>query len=241
MQAKKVFEKFTEDSDPIHDLGIGMIKPIKAWLKKYHIEDYKINDDLTIDVNRSISGLYGFSGNFPEYIQFNKINGAFYCSQNRKMTSLRGCPKIVTDDFSCTQTSITSLEYGPTYVGDHYYCHNCDELESLKGVKTIKETLCCQYCKHIKEPQIKEILKTPNVKIKKIWFSNSDRIEKYYDDTDKESLNEKFTQDSDPIADMNIGMMHLIKLWMESMGKLFQDKDNALIYSAIYGKLDFLA
>ena len=53
-------------------------------------------------------------------------------------------------------------------------------------------------------------------------------------------INEKFTQDSDPIADMNIGMMHEIKLWMKSIGKLFQDKDNALIYSAKDGKLDFV-
>jgi len=275
MQARKVFEKFTEDSDPIHDMGIGMIKPIKEWLKKHHIKDYKINDDLTIDVNGIIElSKSGFSGNFPEYIQFNKIIGAFYCSKNEEMTTLRGCPKIVTGDFSCTQTSITSLEYGPTYVGDHYFCHNCDELKSLKGVKTIKETLCCQYCKHIKELQIKEILKTPNVKIKKIWFSYEDKKERYYDINEKntkesdpihdlgkkllsiflnsnitkkyynkkvkESVNEKFTQYSDPIADMNIGMMHQIKLWMESVNQPFKDKENALMYCAIYGKLDFV-
>jgi len=51
---------------------------------------------------------------------------------------------------------------------------------------------------------------------------------------------EKFTEDSDPIADMNIGMMHQIKLWMESMGKLFTNKDLFLIFSAEHGKLDFV-
>jgi len=51
---------------------------------------------------------------------------------------------------------------------------------------------------------------------------------------------EKFTEDSDPIADMNIGMMHQIKLWMESMNEPFEDKDNALTYSAAHGKLDFV-
>jgi len=56
----------------------------------------------------------------------------------------------------------------------------------------------------------------------------------------REHINEKFTQDSDPIADMNIGMMHQIKLWMESKDIPFKDKDNALAYSAKYGKLDFV-
>ena len=54
-------------------------------------------------------------------------------------------------------------------------------------------------------------------------------------------INEKFTQDSDPIADMNIGMIHEIKLWMKSvLDEPFKNKDDALVYSARYGKLDFV-
>jgi len=53
-------------------------------------------------------------------------------------------------------------------------------------------------------------------------------------------INEKFTEDSDPIADMNIGMMHEIKLWMESIGESFRNKDHALACSARDGKLDFI-
>jgi hypothetical protein len=34
MRAKFVFEKFIEDSDPVHDMGIGMIQQIKIWLEK---------------------------------------------------------------------------------------------------------------------------------------------------------------------------------------------------------------
>jgi len=56
----------------------------------------------------------------------------------------------------------------------------------------------------------------------------------------REHINEKFTEDSDPIADMNIGMMHQIKLWMESIGEPFIDKNHALVYCAGYGKLDFV-
>jgi hypothetical protein len=56
----------------------------------------------------------------------------------------------------------------------------------------------------------------------------------------REHINEKFTEDSDPIHDMNIGMMHQIKLWMKSIDQPFKDKDNALAYCAGYGKLDFV-
>jgi len=55
-----------------------------------------------------------------------------------------------------------------------------------------------------------------------------------------EHINEKFTEDSDPIADMNIGMMYQIKLWMKSVNEPFRNKDNALACSAGYGKLDFV-
>jgi len=56
----------------------------------------------------------------------------------------------------------------------------------------------------------------------------------------REHINEKFTEESDPIADMNIGMMHQIKLWMKSIDEPFRNKDNALECSAVYGKLDFV-
>ena len=48
MRAKFVFEKFTEVSDPISDMGIGMKGMIKNFLSKVH-ESYK-NDDETFNV-----------------------------------------------------------------------------------------------------------------------------------------------------------------------------------------------
>jgi len=35
MKAKKVFEKFTEDSDPIKDMGIGIVNILKKYSKSY--------------------------------------------------------------------------------------------------------------------------------------------------------------------------------------------------------------
>ena len=46
----------------------------------------------------------------------------------------------------------------------------------------------------------------------------------------KEYINEKFTQDSDPISDMGIGMKEVIKRWIE----------NETNYKTNYDKEDFL-
>jgi len=40
-------------------------------------------------------------------------------------------------------------------------------------------------------------------------------------------LTEKFTEDSDPIDDMGIGMLYQIKKWVKSIGVNFEDKNKA--------------
>lgn len=53
-------------------------------------------------------------------------------------------------------------------------------------------------------------------------------------------LYEKFTEDSDPIADMNIGMMRQIKEWLESTGRDFRNKHHALTLCSYFGKTEFV-
>jgi len=106
MRARLVFEKFSEDGDPIVDMGIGFLPKIKKWIdnninpetyKGIHFKQYDfinkkclnypldkdliiINKDLTLDVK----GWVDMSGNenipFPYYIRFNRIYGDFSCS-----------------------------------------------------------------------------------------------------------------------------------------------------------------
>jgi len=49
VRAKFVFEKFTENSDPVHDMGIGMYGMIRNWVKKdFNLSDkelYNITDE----------------------------------------------------------------------------------------------------------------------------------------------------------------------------------------------------
>ena len=113
---------------------------IKDWLEKNHISEsgnhwplkYKINNDLTIDIDNFI---YNGEGNFPDYIRFNKCKYDFTI-RKCKMTSLRGCPQYVGGTFRCSYNLLKTLDGGPEKVGHNYVCSN-NSLTALKGVSKI--------------------------------------------------------------------------------------------------------
>jgi hypothetical protein len=128
-------EKFTDEySDPIYDLGIGMISKIKEWLEKYNIKNYTINNDLTIDVNSRVY-INDTIKKLPEYIKFNKCENDFDITSGIFET-LQGFPKIINGNFYCGRNKLKTLEGGPIYVGRVYACHD-NKLTSLKGVAEI--------------------------------------------------------------------------------------------------------
>ena len=93
---------FTRGENPMDELNIGKDFLIKRWMSSiglYENEDYKINEDGTLDVFEDInlSGL-GLE-ELPEYINFNKVYKNFYAKHNNWKT-LRGFPKEVSGDFS---------------------------------------------------------------------------------------------------------------------------------------------
>ena len=129
-------EKFTEDSDPIYDMNIGIRKKIFDWLEENNIETYKINKNLTINVNefayyKNDKKLY----EFPDYIKFNICRGNFNIT-SVGLKTLKGCPKIVESNFYTGFNDIETLEGGPKEVDLGYYCHN-NKLISLKGCPEI--------------------------------------------------------------------------------------------------------
>ena len=79
--------------NPLGALGIGRKKMIEDWLEEQQIYAYHIiNDDYSIDITEYGVDIRSIGLNvFPDYIQFNKINGFFNCCHNN-LTSLRGCP-----------------------------------------------------------------------------------------------------------------------------------------------------
>jgi hypothetical protein len=125
-------EKFTQDSDPIEDLEIGIIKSIKKWLITHDIFNFEINKDLTIDVHSDVDISGKLNGNLPEYINFNYVKGKFKCDYCN-MTTLRGCPKEVGWYFSCSDNKLTSLDHMPKKT-DNVYCSKNKKLFSVKDV-----------------------------------------------------------------------------------------------------------
>lgn len=148
-----------------------LINRIKVWLNKHlicrsggfdqHIEkpNFKINADMTIDVKNVFCYVGGMKdgkvvvytykngddayrledNKLPDYIQFNEANN-FYVS-NLKLTTLRGCPKIVHGDFSCAGNDLENFEGGPEEVFGRYLFTFGTESQPVKSWKGMAHTV----------------------------------------------------------------------------------------------------
>ena len=96
---------------------------ISSWLDKMEVENYIINDNLTVDVLNNGSVFINEKRLTKIPVQFNVVEGSFHCSENR-LESLKGCPNIVHSNFDCSNSCLNSLEGGPKYVGGEYLCTN---------------------------------------------------------------------------------------------------------------------
>lgn len=116
--------------DFFDNLGIGEETQIRDWLRDNNIRNYTINNDLTIDVDDNV--IIQFDDTFiqfPEYIQFNKVNGDFILESLFNLKTLRGCPKVVTRIFEVSNcTKLKNLDGCPEK------CHslNCYDNNNLR-------------------------------------------------------------------------------------------------------------
>ena len=125
-----------------HGKDAGRRIIIETWLEQQNVQNYTINDDFTIDVDEDINLCGRNLTEFPEYIQFNIVKGYFDCRQN-KLTSLRGCPRVVEEEFYCSYNNLTSLRGAPEKVKGGFYCGS-NQLTSLEGAP--KEVGGSFYC-----------------------------------------------------------------------------------------------
>jgi len=102
---------------------------IHSLCEEYDIENYTINNDGSIDVDRDVNLIDKGLTKLP--LNFNHISGDFNCQVN-KLTSLEGAPKEVDGDFYCSYNQLTSLKGAPEYVGGDFSCSN-NQLTSLEG------------------------------------------------------------------------------------------------------------
>jgi hypothetical protein len=107
---------------------------------KYGINNYTINDDLSIDVHHHINLGYVVSEYLP--IKFNYVSGDFFALGNG-LKSLEGCPQTVGGNFDCSTNYLQTLEGGPSIVGGYFSC-SFNKLETLKGCpQTINHDFYC--------------------------------------------------------------------------------------------------
>jgi len=109
---------------------------IKEFLDFINIKNYKINKDLSVDVEGDVSIA---NLNLPQIpIEFVKVGGDFYCGSN-SLTSLQGAPQEVGGGFYCEYNSLTSLQGAPQKVDGYFYCGNNpklpqSEIDKLKKI-----------------------------------------------------------------------------------------------------------
>lgn len=103
-------------------------KEIIYWLDSLYIDDYIVNDDLTVNVYNKVY----INKKMPTFkAQFNEVEGSFVCS-NIGLVSLKGAPKITKDTFNCSDNELMTLEYAPHVVGGNFIC-SFNKITSLKG------------------------------------------------------------------------------------------------------------
>ena len=130
-------------------------KEIKEWLNSYNIINYRINSDLTVDVDGPVNLYRRNLTSIP--IQFGKVTGYFDCDYNN-LQSLEGCPEKVGGSFYCSYNKLQSLKWCPTKIGGNFACHhnNLTTLEYKPEVVKIKIFYV-------------DILTYYNLIVKKVW------------------------------------------------------------------------
>lgn len=96
-------------------------KAIHKWLNKKQITDYKLSDDLIVDVMSDVNLRHQDLTSLP--IQFGKIMGSFDISHNQ-LKSLEGSPHTVAKIFNCSFNQLTNLTFAPHTIFETLNCSN---------------------------------------------------------------------------------------------------------------------
>lgn len=124
---------------------------VEEFLEKSSIFNYKINDDLSVDVFQNVNIIWENIKIIP--IEFNSIKGKVILSGNKlqslkglpkeihgtldisnnQLKSLEGCPEIIHEDFDASDCFLRTLAYGPKVVmGDYIVERN--ELVNIEDI-----------------------------------------------------------------------------------------------------------
>ena len=103
------------------------------------IKGIKIDEDVARILNEQDNSFPpgSFAAWYGEDLSGQTYEGNLDCS-DRNLTSLFGCPSIVTGHFNCSRNQLTSLEGAPKEVGGSFYCYNNPDLESFEDIGEVK-------------------------------------------------------------------------------------------------------
>jgi hypothetical protein len=121
MKHIKLFESFSDFPNTKED--------IRRICRKYGINLFTINDDMSIDVDFDVYLSHKGLNKLP--LKFNKVRGSFYCGDN-KLTTLEGAPKEVGGCFWCQNNQLITLKESPKKVGGSFWCQK-NQLITLEG------------------------------------------------------------------------------------------------------------
>lgn len=125
MEFLKPYKEFTSTINFPSD-----VDKISELCNKFRIKDYKINEDLSIDVEGDVNIDTYYFKYLP--LNFNIVKGNFYCQRN-KLVSLYGSPKEVGENFVCSDNKLETLKYAPTKVNGFFNCSD-NKLTSFKYI-----------------------------------------------------------------------------------------------------------
>lgn len=106
----------------------------KLLIKYFEFSDYEILSDGRVNVNGPTSlRLAPPNGKLP--VKFNKAKKDFAIGAG-DLSTLEGCPRLVSGEFSCGYNQINSLIGGPIEIYGDYLCIG-NNLKSLEGLPKI--------------------------------------------------------------------------------------------------------
>jgi len=120
------------------------VDEISKWCDNNRIENYTINDDLSVDVDDNVILYLIYMEQLP--VQFGYVKGDFILGENGLKT-LKGVPYKVGGDFICGGNKINDLDYFPKEIGFRIMLLNnhlesfTSPLESANNIIWISETM----------------------------------------------------------------------------------------------------
>ena len=98
-------------------------REIEKWLEKMGVWQYTINNDKSVSSNGDVDLWDRDTTYIP--VKFATVNGYFATGANVPLYSLKGCPDLVSGEFTCAFTqNLTSLDYVPSHIGGEFSCQD---------------------------------------------------------------------------------------------------------------------